>query len=225
MSRADGGGVRIHYELAGAGEPLVLIGGLAVHTAEYRPLIDALARHHRVLAPDNRGSGRSDKPDEPYSYDVMAGDTLAAMDAAGVSVADLVGFSMGTRIALELFHAAPERVRTLTLIAGRLAGGSRRTRLLAGLAAAAERDGGHGIRRQLDAADGYEMRDRLEGVNVPTLVLHGAHDHVVPIADGREIARRIPTAELHEMPGGHFGFLRRHALAYAERIDAFTAAV
>ena len=57
MPSADSDGVRIHYELAGTGAPLVLIGGLGVHTNEYRPLIDALARHHRVLAADNRGVG------------------------------------------------------------------------------------------------------------------------------------------------------------------------
>ncbi len=81
MPSAQSDGVRIHYELAGTGHPLVLIGGLGVHTGEYRPLIDALARQHRVLAADNRGSGLSDKPDAPYSYEMMAADTLAAMDA------------------------------------------------------------------------------------------------------------------------------------------------
>lgn len=224
MPSADSDGVRIHYELAGTGDSLVLIGGLCVHTGEYRPLINALARHHRVLAADNRGVGSSDKPDEPYSYGMMAGDTLAAMDAVGASVADIVGVSMGARIAIELCLAHPERVRTLTLIAGRPAGRSRRrTRLLARIAAAAEGDGGHGMRRQLEAGNGYDVRGRLRNVSVPTLVLHGRRDHVVPIADSRELARLLPGAELHLMPGGHLAVLRAQAVAYAERIDAFTA--
>ena len=107
MPSADSDGVSIHYELAGTGDSLVLIGGLGVHTGEYRPLIDALAQHHRVLAADNRGAGLSDKPDVPYSYEMMAADTLAAMDAAGVDTADIVGFSMGARIAIELCLAQP----------------------------------------------------------------------------------------------------------------------
>jgi len=123
MPNADSDGVSIHYDLAGTGDALVLIGGLGVHTGEYRPLIDALARHHRVLAADNRGAGSSDKPDEPYSYAMMAADTLAAMDAAGL--------------------------------------------------AAADRDGGHGMRRQLDAARDYDVTARLTDVHVPALVLHG----------------------------------------------------
>ncbi|MGO9975050.1 MAG: alpha/beta fold hydrolase [Solirubrobacteraceae bacterium] len=77
--------------------------------ASNRPLIDALARHHQVLAADNRGAGSSDKPDVPYSYGMMAADTLAAMDAAGVGAADIVGFSMGARIAIELCLARSER--------------------------------------------------------------------------------------------------------------------
>jgi pimeloyl-ACP methyl ester carboxylesterase len=224
MPCADSDGVSIHYELAGTGDALVLIGGLGVHTGEYRPLIDALARHHRVLAADNRGAGSSDKPDEPYSYGMMAADTVAAMDAAGVVAADIVGFSMGARIAIELCLAHPERVRTLTLIAGRPAGRSRRrTRLLARVAAAADRDGGHGMRRQLNAARGYDVRARLMDVHVPALVLHGRRDRVVPVADSRELARLIPGAEFHLMPGGHLAVLRAQVVAYAARIDAFTS--
>jgi 3-oxoadipate enol-lactonase len=224
MPSADSGGVRIHYMLAGTGDSLVLIGGLSVHTDEYRPLIDALARHHRVLAADNRGAGSSDKPDQPYSYGSMASDTRAAMDAAGVAVADIVGFSMGARIAIELCLAHPERVRTLTLVAGRAAGRSRwHARLLARVAAAIERDGGHGIRRQLQAGNGYDVRGRLTGVRAPTLVLHGRRDRLVPIANSRELARLIPGAELRLMPGGHLAILRTQATAYAERINEFTA--
>src|SRR5579875_4090242 len=219
MPSADSGGVRIHYELVGNGDPLVLIGGLGVHTGEYRPLIDALARHHRVLAADNRGAGSSDRPDAPYSYEMMAADTVAAMDAAGVIAADVVGFSMGARIAIELCLAHPERVRTLTLIAGRPAGGSRLTRLLARAATVAEPDGAHGLRRQLEAGNGYDVAGRVPDVRVPTLVLHGRHDRIVPVGAGRDLARLIPGAELHLMPGGHLAVLRAHAAAYAERID------
>ena len=100
---------------------------------------------------------------------------MPSVDSDGVSIHyEVVGFSMGARIAIELCLARPERVRTLTLIAGRPAGRSRRrARLLARVAAAADRDGGHGIRRQLDAARGYDVRARLMDVHVPALVLIG----------------------------------------------------
>ena len=224
MPSANSDGVSIHYELAGMGDWLVLIGGLGVHTGEYQPLIDALTQNHRVLAADNRGAGLSDKPDVPYSYAMMAADTLAVMDDARVDGADIVGFSMGTRIAIELCLATPERVRTLTLIASRPAGRSRRrVRLLTRFAAATERDGGHGIRRQLDAGSGYDVTGRLIDIQAPALVLHGRHDWIAPIAGGREVARLIPGAEFDAMPGGHLAVLRAQAVAYAQRIDAFTS--
>jgi 3-oxoadipate enol-lactonase len=217
-------GVRIHYELTGEGRPLVLIGGLGVHTGEYRPLIDALAGRHRVLAADNRGAGLSDKPDVPYSYSVMAADTLAAMDDADIAAADIAGFSMGARIAIELVLTVSHRAGTLTLIAGRPHGASRRRmRLLAKFAIAADRTGGSGLRRQLDAGKDYDIRARLKTLNIPTLVLHGRRDHIVPVADSLELASLIAGAELHLMPGGHLGVLRGRAGAYAARIDAFTA--
>jgi 3-oxoadipate enol-lactonase len=220
---ADSDGVSIHYELAGTGDALVLIGGLGVHTGEYRSLIDALARHHQVLAADNRGAGSSDKPDESYSYGMMAADTLAAMDAAGVGAADIVGFSMGARIAIELCLARPERVPTLTLIAGRPAGRSRRrTRLLARVAGAADRDGGHGMRRQLDAARGYDVRARLMDVHVPALVLHGRRDRM---AHRRQSRTRPPHPRRRVLPHA-----RRPSRCPARpgggvrpRIDAFTS--
>ncbi len=224
MPSASRDGVQIHYELAGSASPLVLIGGLSVHTGEYRALIDALARQHRVIAPDNRGAGLSDKPDEAYSYAMMSADALAVMDAAGVPSAHIVGFSMGASIALELCLAHPERVRTLTLIAGSAKERSRRrTRLLAGLAAVVARDAGHGIRHQFRARRGYDATRRLGDVDVPTLVLHAQRDRLVAVAHGRELARLIPDAQFQLMPGGHLGCLRVHALAYAERIDAFSA--
>lgn len=131
----------------------------------------------------------------------MAADTLAAMDAAGVTAADVVGVSMGARIAIELCLAHLERVRSLTLIGGRPTGRSNLTRLLAKAATVVERDGGHGLRRQREAGNGYDVTRRLPRVRVRTLVLHGRRDRLVPLTSSRELARLIPGAELDLMPG------------------------
>ena len=95
--------------------------------------------------------------------------------------------------------------------------------MLARIAAAGDRDGGHGIRRQLKAGNGYDERGAPGRRERPTLVLHGRRDRVAPIADTRELARLIPAAELRVMPGGHLAILRAAAAAYAQRIDEFTA--
>src|SRR5579872_5777224 len=95
-------GLRMYYELSGAGAPLVLIGGLGLDISECGQLIDALSTHYRVLAFDNRGAGRTDKPDEPYSVAQMAGDTAGLMQALGIERAHVAGMSLGGRIALDL---------------------------------------------------------------------------------------------------------------------------
>jgi pimeloyl-ACP methyl ester carboxylesterase len=67
MPTADANGIRIHYEVHGEGRPLLLILGLGADVSEYTALIDQLAAHSRVIAFDNRGAGRSDKPDATLS--------------------------------------------------------------------------------------------------------------------------------------------------------------
>ena len=65
---------------------------------------------------DNRGAGRTDQPDSPYSIEMMARDTVALMDALSNEHADILGISMGGRIALELTLTHPSRVRRLVLV-------------------------------------------------------------------------------------------------------------
>src|ERR1700682_6342451 len=79
-------------------------------------MINWCARPHRVLAFDTRGAARTDKPDAPYSIEMMAGDTNGLMEALGISDATVLGVSMGGRIALSLTLAHPERVARLVLV-------------------------------------------------------------------------------------------------------------
>src|SRR5215469_17759144 len=93
-------GIDIYYETHGEGDPLVLIPGLATDVSEYQRIIAALADRYQVSALDNRGAGRSDKPDVPYSIEIMADDTAALLDALGITQTHVLGTSMGGRIAL-----------------------------------------------------------------------------------------------------------------------------
>ena len=113
MPTADANGIRIHYEVHGEGRPLLLILGLGGDVSENAALIDQLAVRSRVIAFDNRGAGRTDKPDAPYSIELMAADALGVRDALGVSRADVPGIFLGGRIALELALGHPERVERL----------------------------------------------------------------------------------------------------------------
>ena len=105
---------RIHYEVDGEGEPLVLVAGTAFDLSFWDDLLPEL-RGFRVLRLDNRGAGLSDAPDEAFSIEQMADDVAAVMDAAGMPSAHVYGASMGGLIAQELAIRYPERVLSLVL--------------------------------------------------------------------------------------------------------------
>ena len=107
--------VQLYHEVHGQGEPLVLIMGLGANTSGWDMQIPALSREFQVVAFDNRGSGRSDKPPTPYSMRLFADDTAGLMDTLGIASAHVYGQSMGGLIAQELALSYPQRVRTLVL--------------------------------------------------------------------------------------------------------------
>lgn len=117
MPIADNAGARIAYEERGSGPPVVMIYGLGGSWRDWWEAFPAeLARDHRLLLIDNRGTGDSDKPREPWTLDDMARDVLAVMDTAGVERAHVVGCSLGSRVARRLAALAPRRVRSLALL-------------------------------------------------------------------------------------------------------------
>ncbi len=110
-------GVRLHYEVLGrAGAPAVLmIQGLGADKHGWDMQRYRLALQYRVVALDNRGAGRSDKPFGAYSLEQMADDAITVLDAVGVDRAHVVGASMGGAITQIVGLKYPERVRSLTL--------------------------------------------------------------------------------------------------------------
>ena len=121
MPKVDSQGVQIDYESVGDGPPIVLVHGFASsREGNWRRAgwLDRLTGSgRRVVALDCRGHGRSDKPHEPSAYDgqAMSEDVVAVMDAAGVEQADLMGYSMGGAIALDLVVRYPERFRSVII--------------------------------------------------------------------------------------------------------------
>jgi len=114
---ADLGGLRLYYEIQGSGNPLIMIMGLGADSSWWPPrLLSLLSREFRLIVFDNRGAGRSDKPDEPYTVKDMAGDVVGLMDYLGVERAHILGVSMGGMIAQELAISHPERVSKLVLV-------------------------------------------------------------------------------------------------------------
>src|SRR5580700_679417 len=101
MPTARVNGITMYYEQHGAGEPLLLINGLGADITLLAPIVAWFARSDRGVAFGNRGAGRSDKPDAPYTIELMAKDTAALMDVLSLGRVNVLGISMGGRIALE----------------------------------------------------------------------------------------------------------------------------
>lgn len=115
MPYTTANGIRLFYEIAGDGLPVALIGGLGSDGHFWYKQAPVLARRFRVITLDNRGAGRSEAPDAPYTLRMMADDLAGLLDALHVPVAHIVGASMGGFIAQEFALAHPDRVDRLVL--------------------------------------------------------------------------------------------------------------
>jgi pimeloyl-ACP methyl ester carboxylesterase len=108
--QADANGISIHYAVYGQGSPVILLHGGLANTDYWGNQIQALAPHHTVIVMDSRGHGRSTRDSRPYGYDLMADDVVALMDALKVPKADIVGWSDGGILGLDLAIRHPARV-------------------------------------------------------------------------------------------------------------------
>ena len=107
-------GVRIHYNEAGEGEPLLLIMGYGMPGEAWLGSLPFLGGF-RAIYYDNRGTGQSDKPAGPYTVVQMADDAAGLLDQLDIASAHVYGVSMGGMIAQELTLRHPEKVRSLVL--------------------------------------------------------------------------------------------------------------
>ncbi len=254
-------GLPIRYLAAGEGPPLVLLHGVGDNALDWAWVMPALARTHRVYAPDLPGSAGSARPKgDDYSPASFERFLNAFLDALEVERAVVIGNSLGGLVGLRLALAKPERVTALGLLAsaglGRrispalrslaipgygglaVAWGKRRPgaaqRALGRAALLFGRPGGipvkwlkeqYRLARQpgfleaqlatLRAQVGLRgqrqlMLDRLPSLRVPTLVVWGERDRVLPYAQAREAISRIPNGSLELIPNcGHLPQVER----------------
>jgi pimeloyl-ACP methyl ester carboxylesterase len=226
-------GTRLHYIVEGSGPPLVLVGGKTsnIDGAWWR-YVPVLAERLKVIALDNRGAGASDKPDTPYSTQLMAEDALAVLHNAGETSAHWFGLSMGGMILQQLALNHPDAVRSLILGATHCGGEHPPTggagnapavkgplrrfanlydaRFIADHPDWVEVDASHfgrmplhAIVRQDQAVKQHNLCDRLGQIRQPVLILHGRQDRMVPVARAEELQRGLRNARLHIIQGGH----------------------
>jgi pimeloyl-ACP methyl ester carboxylesterase len=231
------GSVEIAFLDEGEGAPIVLVHGFAstkevnwVQPAWVKTLTGA---GRRVVALDNRGHGASSKLYDPAGYhtDLMADDVRAVLDALALPRADIMGYSMGARIAAFFALAHPQRARSAILggLGIRLVDGVGLPESIANaleaetLAAVTDPTGRmfrafaeqtHSDLRALAACiRGSRQtlsREEVREIHAPTLVAVGTND---PIAgSAHDLAALIPTAQALDIPG------RDHMLAVGDKV-------
>lgn len=116
MPIAEVAGIRLHYDLVGEGEPVALLNGVMMTAQSWAFQTSALRSRYRCVLHDFRGQLLSDKPEEPWSLEDHAADLGALLDHLGIESCHVVGTSYGGEVGMLFALAAPERVRSLSVI-------------------------------------------------------------------------------------------------------------
>ena len=111
--KAPVNGIEMYYATYGAGDPILLIHGGLGNADIWSNQVADLMKDHLVIVADSRGHGRSTRTAEPFGYDLMSSDYLALLDYLKVDKVDLVGWSDGGIIGLDIAMKHPERLKHL----------------------------------------------------------------------------------------------------------------
>ena len=231
------GAVEIAYLDEGEGAPIVLVHGFA-STKDvnwvYPTWVSELKKNgRRVIALDNRGHGASAKLYDPREYEIatMAGDVTALMDHLNIERADIMGYSLGSRMAAVLARSQPQRLRTAIfggIGIGLIEGGGPGENVAAALEAASLDDVNDPVGRTFRAFADQTRSDRLAlaaclrgsrrlmtrdeaaAISVPVLIAVGTSDEIAGSAAA--LAKIIPDSQVLDIPN------RDHMRAVGDKV-------
>lgn len=107
--------INIYYEIHGQGQPIVFVAGFSGDHTCWRSIIKEYTNDYQVIIFDNRGIGKSDCPDYPYTTEMMADDTAALIKDLNLGAVYLVGCSFGGCIVQMIAHKYPELIRSAVI--------------------------------------------------------------------------------------------------------------
>lgn len=235
-SLADINGIKLYYATLGKGPPVVLLHGGLGNSDYWGLQAKALARRHKVILVDSRGHGRSGRNDKPFGYDLMADDVVALLDKLKIKRADIVGWSDGAILGIDLAIRYPDRVGKIfafaanTVTSGVKEGVEKNPTFAAYIERAGkeyaklsptpkEYEAFVGQISQMWASQPSWTDVQLKAIKSPVLVVDGDHDEAIKRDHTDYIAATIPGAGLLILPNAsHFAFLQDPALFNAALI-------
>lgn len=219
-------GIQMYYATYGAGNPVLLIHGGLGYADIWSAQVADLMKDHLVIVADSRGHGRSTRTEAPFGYDLMASDYLALLDYLKLDKVDLVGWSDGGIIGLDIAMTHPERLKHLFAQAANIT--------TDGVNPAVNTDAVFGsyitwmsevyakVSPTPDQFDAFVAQignmwatqpnwtdAQLAAIRVPAVIVVGDHDEAILPDHTRKIARLIPGAKLVILPqASHFAMLQ-----------------
>src|SRR6202142_2265806 len=189
-------GISIHYAIYGHGSPVIFLHGGLANTDYWGNQVPAVAVHHTVILMDSRGHGRSTRDARPYGYDLMADDVVALMDFLKIPKADVVGWSDGGILGIDLALRHRDRVGRVfafaanTVTSGVVDGVEKNPTFAAYIDRA-----GHEYAEHSETPKEYDefvdqiskmwadqpnwTDDQLTAIDAPVLVVDGDHDEAI----------------------------------------------
>jgi pimeloyl-ACP methyl ester carboxylesterase len=220
-------GARIWYATYGSGPSVILLHGGLGHSGNWGYQVPALVESgYRTVVIDSRGHGRSTRDARPFSYELMASDVLAVMDALRLEKAGLVGWSDGACTALILAATAPSRVAGVFFFACNMDPSGvkpfeatptlnrcfgRHVKDYADLSATPEhfKDFVDAVTLMQQTQPNYSADD-LAKISVPVAIVQSEHEEFIKREHAEYLAQSIPNAELMVLNGvSHFAPLQR----------------
>jgi len=116
MPMVNANGVRLYYEEAGRGFPLLFAHGGGGNLLQWSYQVPGFSKNYRVITFDSRGHGRSDAPESGYGLEIFSRDLLGLIDALGLARIVLIGLTMGAMTALQFALDHPDRLQGLVLV-------------------------------------------------------------------------------------------------------------
>lgn len=215
-------GQPIHYETVGEGEPIVLVHGLSESTRLWYRNVPELARRYRIYLVDLPGFGAMRKAYQHFNLQESGSWLYSWMQAVGLEAANLVGHSMGGYVVMALTALQPQKVKRLVLVDSIGIPFNRPVQQLVYPALKSImkthpsfwpcihidywRAGPIMIHRAAQQIVQLDAASIISSVRVPTLVIWGEHDDLVPLSLGRQLHQQLTGSHLFILPkANHFG--------------------